>query len=91
MFQIEQLLDSSFIFKIFPLAYLSLFFACFLSATVIPFSSELIVGGMLAADYNKLLLLIIASAGNTLGGVVTYFMGYLAKWQWIEKYLRVKE
>lgn len=73
------------------MAYLSLFFACFLSATIIPFSSEVILGGMLTGDFNRMLLLLVASIGNTIGGIVSYYMGYFAKWHWIEKYLRVKQ
>lgn len=45
---------------------------------------------MLTGNFNPLVLLLVAGAGNTLGGIVTYYMGYFAKWNWIEKYLRVK-
>ena len=32
----------------------------------------------------------MATAGNTLGGVSIYYLGYLGKMEWIEKYAKVK-
>jgi membrane protein YqaA with SNARE-associated domain len=29
---------------------------------------------------------VVASAGNWLGGMSSYAIGYLGKWEWIEKY-----
>lgn len=72
------------------MVYLILFLSCFLAATVVPFSSE----ALFLYDiehYNYLLVLIVATVGNWLGGVITYWLGWLAKWDWIEKYLKVKK
>jgi len=72
------------------LVYIILFFSCFLAATVVPLSSE----ALFLYDiehYDYVLVLIIATIGNWLGGVLTYYFGWLAKWGWIEKYLRVKK
>jgi membrane protein YqaA with SNARE-associated domain len=33
---------------------------------------------------------VVASAGNWLGGMSSFAIGYLGKWEWIEKYLRIK-
>ncbi len=71
--------------------YIGLFFACFLAATIVPFSSEAIFSGMLFAGFNPVGCLIMASAGNWLGGMTSYGLGYLGKETWIEKYLRIPQ
>jgi membrane protein YqaA with SNARE-associated domain len=53
-----------------------LFVAAFLAATPIPFQSEIIFVGLLAADVAPLAtLVIVASIGNVLGSCVTYALG----------------
>lgn len=69
--------------------YLGLFIVSFLAATVIPLSSDVVLGTMLLGDFNVLILFISASLGNWLGGMTSYYIGYLGKWKWIEKYFRV--
>lgn len=56
-------------------AYVSLFAACFIAATFIPFYSEFAVLGMLAIDKNSELVLAIATLGNTLGAAVNWVLG----------------
>jgi len=72
------------------LGYLALFLASFLAATVVPFSSDTVFVGMLLAGFDPYLSLAIASVGNWMGGMVSYYIGWLGKWEWIEKYFRVK-
>jgi len=56
--------------------YLSLFVISFLAATILPFSSELTLAGLIAtSNYDNLLLLIAASFGNVLGSVVNWVLG----------------
>jgi membrane protein YqaA with SNARE-associated domain len=56
--------------------YLGLFGAAFLSATVFPFQSEVILFGMLMAEHYPVWLLVaVASLGNTLGSCVNWFLG----------------
>ena len=56
--------------------YLSLFAISFLAATILPFSSELTLSGLVAtSNYDNLLLLIVASFGNVLGSVVNWALG----------------
>lgn len=69
--------------------YAGLFIAGFLAATFLPFSSELLFSAMLYGDYDFTLCLLSASAGNTLGGMSSYLLGYIVKWDWIEKYLKI--
>jgi membrane protein YqaA with SNARE-associated domain len=67
-----------------------LFFASFFAATVLPFSSEVMLAIMVAAGYEKFTILWIASIGNFLGGMSCYYLGYLGKWEWIERFLKIK-
>ncbi len=73
------------------LGYIGLFLGTFLAATVIPFSSDFLFVGILVAGGNPVLSFILATAGNWLGGLTSYYIGYVGKWEWIEKWLRVKE
>ena len=60
--------------------YLSLFSISFLAATILPFSSELTLAGLIAtSNYDNLLLLIVASFGNTLGSVVNWALGFYSR------------
>ena len=60
--------------------YLSLFAISFLAATILPFSSELTLAGLIAtSNYDNLLLLIVASFGNTLGSVVNWALGFYSR------------
>ncbi|MCI1778403.1 MAG: DedA family protein [Bacteroidales bacterium] len=71
------------------LGYLGLFIGSFLAATIIPFSSEFLVIGALFAKGNIVMIFITATLGNWLGSLTTYYIGYLGKWEWIEKWFRV--
>lgn len=67
-----------------------LFLGTFLSATIFPFSSDALFIGALAAIGDPVSCILVGSAGNWLGGIVTYYMGRLGRWEWIEKYFKVK-
>lgn len=56
-----------------------LFLAAFLAATPLPLPSEPVFLALLAAGYEALPLVIIASIGNTLGSLVTYAIGLWAE------------
>ncbi|MDC3356649.1 DedA family protein [Candidatus Pelagibacter ubique] len=60
--------------------YLSLFAISFLAATILPFSSELTLAGLIAtSNFDNLLLLIVASFGNILGSVVNWVLGFYSR------------
>ncbi|NLV18505.1 MAG: DedA family protein [Bacteroidetes bacterium] len=67
-----------------------LFLASFLSATVIPFSSEAMLSFLIVKGTDPYAAVLVASAGNWVGGMSSYAIGYMGKWVWIEKYLRIK-
>ena len=57
---------------------LSLFFGSFLAATLLPGGSEAVLFGVLKSYPETLwLALLIATVGNTLGGMVSFGMGWL--------------
>ncbi|MBD1203215.1 MAG: DedA family protein [Rhodobacteraceae bacterium] len=61
---------------IFGSALLGLFLAAFVAATPVPFQSEIIFGGMVAAEPERFwLILTVASVGNVLGSCVNYAIG----------------
>ena len=72
--------------------YLSLFFISFLAATILPFSSELTLAGLITtSNYDKVLLLIVASFGNVLGSVVNWVLGFYSRNLTIKKWFPFKE
>ena len=59
------------------IGYLSLFTISFLAATILPFSSELMLASMLSIEnYNRTLLIIFSSLGNILGSVFNWLLGF---------------
>ena len=72
------------------LGYLGLFVGSLLAATVIPFSSDFLLIGMLAAGGNVVWTVVVASLGNWSGGMISYWMGRAGKGEWIEKWFKVK-
>ncbi|MBX4863750.1 DedA family protein [Rhizobium bangladeshense] len=57
-------------------AYGGLFVAAFGAATILPMQSEpVLVGLVLSGKFSWILLLTVASVGNTLGSVVNWFLG----------------
>lgn len=72
------------------LGYLGLFLASFLAATVLPFSSEALLSAMLYFKYHAGLCLLVATLGNFLGGMSSYYLGYMGQHVWIEKYLKLE-
>ena len=57
-------------------AYLSLFVAAFMAATILPAQSEAGLAGLvILGQYNVFWLITVASVGNILGAVVNYAIG----------------
>ena len=72
--------------------YLSLFVISFLAATILPFSSELTLAGLIiASNYDKLLLLIVASFGNVTGSAVNWALGFYSRNLTTKKWFPFKE
>ena len=58
------------------LGYLGMFLSAFLAATILPFSSEIVLSALYSSGLNGLSLLIVASLGNVLGSAVNYALGF---------------
>ncbi len=56
-------------------SYVLLFCSSFLAATILPFYSEVILFALVLQGKSALLLIVIASIGNTLGAVVNWYFG----------------
>lgn len=69
--------------------YIGVFLAAFLAATILPFGSEPVIIGVLAAGASPVPVLIAATIGNFLGGMSCYWLGWLGKRQWIVQYLKM--
>ena len=70
-------------------SYIGVFFASFLAATILPFSSEVVLTGVLLSGASYLPCMIAATTGNFLGGMTCYWIGMAGKIEWIKKYLKL--
>ena len=70
--------------------YMGIAVAAFLAASILPFSSEAVMVGLLAAGLDMWALVAWGTVGNVLGSVFNYGIGRLGKMEWIEKYLHAK-
>jgi membrane protein YqaA with SNARE-associated domain len=69
--------------------YIGVFVAAFLAATVLPFSSEAVLTGVLLAGAAPWPCFFAALGGNFLGGMSCYWVGMQGKTEWTVKYLRM--
>lgn len=60
-----------------------------MSATIVPFSSEAILAGTLAAGADMFGCLVVASIGNWLGGMTGYYIGLAGSADTMKKYLKI--
>lgn len=68
-----------------------MFLSAFLAGSILPFSSETIMVALLALGGSPWLLLLTASAGNTLGGVSCYCVGRIASPEWLQRTFRIRD
>ena len=71
--------------------YFGLFIGTFLAGTILPLSSDVIMIGVLSLGGNPWLCLLSATLGSWSGTMLTYGMGWLGKWDWIERWFKVKK
>ena len=70
--------------------YWGMLIAAFLAGSFFPFSSEVVMLGLLAAGLDPWLLLAYGTIGNVMGSLFNYSIGRMGKLDWVEKYLHVK-
>lgn len=68
---------------------MGIFIASFLAATVLPFSSEVVLAGVLLSGADYWPCMTAAVTGNVLGGMTGYWLGKTGKIEWIRKYLKM--
>ena len=66
-----------------------LFLGTFLAATVVPFSSDVLYIAVLQMTSAPWACLAVGSLGNWLGSLTTFGIGWLGRWEWIEKWFKV--
>lgn len=71
--------------------YFALFLNSFLAATLLPIVSEPLLVYLLSENFPVVPIVFSATIGNSLGSYFTYYLGYLANWEKINKWLRIKE
>ena len=62
------------------LGLVGLFIGTFLAATILPFSSDVLYMAILAATKDPAGCLIVGTLGNWLGSVLTYWIGWIGRW-----------
>jgi membrane protein YqaA with SNARE-associated domain len=72
--------------ELFSIGFIGLFSASFLSATILPMSSEGILLLMLSQQYDPVSCLIIATIGNSLGGLTNYGLGMFGNALWFKRF-----
>ena len=70
--------------------YMGMALSAFLAASILPFSSEAVMVGLLAAGLDMWALVAWGTVGNVLGSLFNYGIGRLGNMEWIEKYLHTK-
>ncbi len=78
------------VFGLEKLGLLGLFIGNVLAATVVPFSSDALYVATLAAIGEPLACFVVGTLGNWIGSLITYYMGRLGRWEWIEKWFKLK-
>ena len=63
----------------------------FLSGSIVPIASEVLLLFFLGIGMNAMLLVIVATIGNTLGGITCFLMGYLADKDMVGRLFRIPE
>ncbi len=82
IFQADWLLD---------LGYWGLFLGTFIAGTIVSLSSDMLLVAILIAGGDPWMCLVAAMAGNGTGAMTSYVLGWFARWEWIERWFKVKE
>ena len=71
--------------------YLGLFLSSFLAATVLPLGSEIVLSLLIYKGYDLSTSLVVASMGNWLGGLSSYYVGRLGNFMILKKYFKIEK
>lgn len=76
---------------IYNFGYLGLFVISYLSATIVPFSGEVAVVGMVALGYNQIAIVVVATVGSFLGALTNYTVGKQGSSFIFSRYYKIDE
>lgn len=72
--------------------YIGMALASFLAGTFVPFSSEAVMGALLATtSMNPALTVVCGTIGNVLGSMCNYYIGRIGNVQQISHWMHIKE
>jgi membrane protein YqaA with SNARE-associated domain len=71
--------------------YIGLFISALVAGSILPFSSEVVMTILVQMGADPTMCLISASVGNTIGGLLCYWLGYLGNMEWIERWLKIEK
>lgn len=71
--------------------YIGLFMAAFLAATILPLSSEVVLSVLLLSGASPITVVAVATAGNVLGSLTNYGLGYWASLGMVKQWLKLSE
>lgn len=71
--------------------YTGMLLAAFLAGSIFPFSSEMVMAGLMATGLDPIKLAFYGTVGNVLGSALNYGVGRMGKVEWFEKYLHVNQ
>lgn len=63
----------------------------FLSGTIVPVASEVLQLFFLGVGLNAVGITLVATLGNTLGGITCFLLGMLAKKDWVLRFFKVSD
>lgn len=67
-----------------------MFIAAFLSGSVVPFSSEVVMIGLIQIGLSPVTTVLAGTLGNSLGSMTCYWVGLLGNMHWVERLFHVK-
>lgn len=70
---------------------IGLFFAAFLAATILPLSSEFMLGLLVANGADPVWVVAVATAGNVLGSLTCYALGWWGSEPILQRWLRLSD
>lgn len=71
--------------------YWGMLIAAMLAGSILPFSSEAVMLGLMAAGLDPVQLVVYGTIGNTIGAMLNYGLGRMGKMEWIERYMHVMQ
>jgi membrane protein YqaA with SNARE-associated domain len=71
--------------------FIGLFVGAMLAATLLPLSSDVLMVALLTTGAEPVAVVASATAGNFAGGMLSYGLGRLGKWRWLERWFGVTE